>query len=168
MNDINTLTPFEIRNIVERHWAGESLPTLADAFHINRVQLFNFKNENTRMWAGIEHNIVKSEIRSLIHADARAELSDRDAARVQLCFFLLRHLPSRGARALPYRDFIVENVLRFTHDDPDKQHLFERTEIDQLDDAKEAVATFETQLGITLLETPPHPHTGERTMYHVQ
>lgn len=167
MNDVSTLTPFEIRTIVERHWAGESLPNLADEFHIDRVKLFNFRNENRQLWAGIEHNITQSEIRSLIHQDARAELSDRDTARVQLCFYLLRHLPKRNTRTFPYRDFIVENALRFTHDDPDRQLVFERAEIETLEDAKEAVATFENQLGITLLETPPHPHTGERTQYHV-
>lgn len=164
MKDISTLTPFEMRTIVERHWAGESLPNLADAFHIDRVQLFNFKNENRRLWAGIEHNITESEIRSLIHQDARAELSDRDATRVQLCFFLLRHIPKRGARALPYRDFIVENMLRFN--DPGKEQIFERAEIDTLEDAKAAVATFENQLGITLLETPPYSTYKERSIYH--
>ena len=167
MNTILNLTPFQLRTIVERYWIGESLPALADAFHIDRVQLFNFKNENASMWAVIEHNIVQSEIRSLIHRDARATLSDRDAARVQLCFFLLRHIPRRSARALPYRDFIVENALRFKHDDPDKKALFERAEIHQMTDAKAAVATFEEHIGVILLETPPHPHNGERTPYHV-
>ena len=165
MNDVSTLTPFTIRTIVERHWAGESLPNLADEYHIDRVQLFMFKNEKKLMWAGIEHSIAQSEIRRLIHADARAELSTRDTARVNFCFYLLRHLPQRGARALPYRDWIVENALRFNHHDPEKQQAFDRSEIHQLDDAKEAVATFEKHLGITLLETPHKP--GERTMYHV-
>lgn len=154
MNDINTLTPFEVRTLIEQHWAGESLPTLADAFHIDRVQLFNFKNENRQLWAGIEHNITVSKTRSLIHQDAQARLTERDAARINLCFFLLRDIPQRSARALPYRDFIVENALRFTHHDPEKQRVFERAEIETLTDAKAAVATFETQLGITLLESP--------------
>ena len=162
MNTRLNLTPFQLRTIVERHWAGESLPILADEFHIDRVQLFSFKNEHRQMWAGIEHNITQSHIRSLIHADARAELSDSDAARVQLCFFLLRDIPSRSARAFPYRDFIVENALRFKHDDPEKQQVFERAEIESLDDAKAAVATFETQLGITLLESP---HRKEKQYY---
>ena len=167
MNDVSTLTPFQIRTIIERHRAGEALPEIADSLHFDRVQLFNFKNENTLLWAEIEKNIVQSEIRSLIHKEARAELSDRDAARAQICFFLLRHIPSRGARALPYRDFIVENAMRFTHHDPEKQRVFERAKINTLKDAKAAVATFEKQLGITLLETPAHPHTGERSIYHV-
>ena len=168
MNTILNLTPFDIQTIVERHWACESLPSLADEFNIDRVQLFNFKNENKQMWAAIEHNITQSEIRSLVLSDARAELSDSDTARVPQCFFLLRDLPSRGARALPYRDFIVENALKFKHTDPEKQSVFESAEIDNLDDAKAAVETFENQIGVTLLETPPHSHNGERTMYHVQ
>ena len=154
MNDVSKLTPFETRTIVERHWAGESLPTLADEFNLDRVQLFNFKNENQRLWAGIEHNITQSEIRSLIHQDARAELSDQDTARVSLCLFLLRHIPKLQARALPYRDFIVEHVLRFRHNDPEKAKVFERAKINHIGDAKAAVETFETQLGITLLESP--------------
>ena len=167
MNTVLNLTPFEIRTIVERHWAGESLPSLADEHHIDRIELFNFRNENRQMWAGIEQNIVQSEIRSLIQSDARAELNDKDAARVQLCLYLLRHLPQRSARALPYRNFVVENVRRFKHDDPDKQSVFEKAEIETLEDAKEAVATFENQLGISLLETPEHPTTLERSIYHV-
>lgn len=44
---------------------------------------------------------------------------------------------------------------------------FERANIHKIEDAKAAVTTFENQLGITLLETPAHPHTGERIQYHV-
>lgn len=167
MNDVSRLTPFEIRTIVERHWAGESLPSLADAFHIDRIKLFNFKNENRQMWAGIENNITQSHIRSLIHIDARVELNDRDTARVQLCMYILKNIPRVGTRAFPYRNFIVENTLRFTHHDTEKQSVFERAEIHDIDDAKAAVATFESHIGVTLLETPPHPTTLERTIYHV-
>ena len=167
MNTILNLTPFQVQTIIERYWAGESLPSLADEFQIDRVQLFNFKNENRRMWTAIEQNITQSHIRSLVHGDARVLLDDRDTARVQLCMFLLKNIPRVGTRALPYRDFIVDNTLRFAHSDPEKQSVFERAEIDNLDDAKAAVATFESHIGVTLLETPAHPHTGERTKYHV-
>lgn len=119
------------------------------------------------MWAGIEENITQSHIRSLVHTDARVSLDDRDTARVQLCMFLLKNIPRVGTRAFPYRDFIVDNTLRFAHSDPEKQSVFERAEIDNLDDAKAAVETFESQIGVTLLETPAHPSTGERTQYHV-
>ena len=167
MKTILNLTPFQLQKIVERHWSGESLPSLADEYHIDRVQLFNFKTENRLMWKGIENNIIQSEIRSLIHADERDELSDRDNARVQLCMFLLKNLPQRGTRAYPFRDYIVENMMRFKNDDTDKKHLFHRAEIDQLEDAKAAVALFETHFNVTLLESPPHRTTLQRSIYHV-
>ena len=163
---ILNLSPFQLQTIVERHWAGESLPRLADEYNINRVELFNYKNENRRLWAEIEQNSTRSEIRNLLNRDARANLSDRDTARVSLCMFLLKHIPQRGTRPLPYRNFIVETVLRFNHDDPEKQVTFEHAEIHNIDDAKAAVKTFEQHVGVSLLETPAHPHSLERTPYH--
>ena len=162
MTEVHSLSPFTIRYIVSRYWEGESLPSIADSLNIDRIKLFNFKNQNTAMWNAVENSIIQSEIRSHIHTDARAKLSDKDTARVNLCFFLMRDIPKRGLHALPYRDFIVENLMRFNHNDTEKQHVFEQAEIHQLTDAKAAVATFENQLGISLLESP-----DKRSIHHV-
>ena len=169
MIEIHTLSPFRIRTLVKRYWSGESLPKIADSLNIDRIKLFNFKNQNTSMWTAIENSIIASEIRSHIHTDARKSLSDRDTARVSLCFLLMRDIPKRGLRALPYRDFIVENLVRFDNNKTHRSEVsFESAEIHQTHDAKEAVATFETHTGITLLESPTTPiTTAEKGAYHV-
>jgi len=165
MRDIKSLTSFEIRTIIEQYWAGENLPALADAFGIDRIQLFNLKNENREMWEGIEQNIILSEIRSLIREDAREELSDCDAARVNLCFFLLRFFVSRSRPVFPYRDFLVDHALRVKNYEQYGEYSFsEHLEIQVLEDAKDAVATFENDFGIVLLESPL---VRGRTEYHV-
>ena len=98
MIEIHTLSPFTIRYIVSRYWEGESLPRIADSLNIDRIKLFNFKNQNTAMWNAVENSIIQSEIRSHIHTDARAKLSDKDTARVKsLLFSHARHPETRVA-----------------------------------------------------------------------
>ena len=60
MIEIHTLSPFTIRYIVSRYWSGESLPSIADSLNIDRIKLFNFKNQNTAMWNAIENSIIAS------------------------------------------------------------------------------------------------------------
>lgn len=166
-----TLTPLELRGIIDREFKGELLPLIADSLQIDRVKLFNFKNENRQMWTEIKDQIIQSEISKLTYKDAAPSFSDKDNARITVVQWFLKRLTMIGTKGTPFKDFIIEHImltpqLAIYPGFKQLHPYYDAAEINSIDDAKEAVATYERNLGITLAESPD-THTAKEKYRNV-
>lgn len=171
MKQLSRFSPFQIEKIIERHIIdGESLPKIADSVNIDRITLFNFKNEYKSDWESVEKSLTQDIIHDLIRKDQQVELSEQDTVRINLCLYMMKYVAQNRRFSMIHRDRVIEYMIylpkRANFDKTELYQVFQKAGIESIEDAKETVETFEKHTGLILPESPPHPTNGKGP-YHV-
>ena len=112
------LSKTEMMNICKRYRDGTALPLIADADEIDRVHLFNHRNENRQLWQEIDELCQTRDDRLFEQTSYKASLPPehkaRDRVRAGLILQFLRRNKIIGVsnRRLiyPSREFIISHL----------------------------------------------------------